>query len=117
MKARLRPIIAPTLPPVIINDAMTSVYIVIAVWMPVTSVPMSSATTGIDTFITELSSAMTNWPAANAASTTVAFERCSGRAHGRNLLHDRRAPTGPYGPAGALRFANDRSTGAGGDEP
>ena len=85
MKARLRPIIAPTLPPVIINAAITSVYIVIAVWMPVTSVPTSLATTGIDTFITELSSAITNWPAASAASTMLAFERCSEALTDRNL--------------------------------
>ena len=45
--------------------------------MPVTSVPTSLATTGIDTFITELSRAITNWPAASAASTMLAFERCS----------------------------------------
>ena len=31
VNARLRPIIAPTLPPVIMNAAITSVYIVIAV--------------------------------------------------------------------------------------
>ena len=30
VKARLRPMISPTLPPVIINDAITSVYSVIA---------------------------------------------------------------------------------------
>jgi hypothetical protein len=33
---------------------------VIAVWMPVTVVPTSSATVAIDTFITELSSVMRN---------------------------------------------------------
>src|SRR6478752_10107280 len=67
--------IAPTLPPVIMNAAITSVYIVIAVWIPVTSVPTSAATTGIETFITELSRAITNWPAASAARTAVAFDR------------------------------------------
>jgi hypothetical protein len=34
----------PTLPPVIIKVAMTSVYGVIAVWIPVTVVPTSFAT-------------------------------------------------------------------------
>ena len=65
----MRPIIAPIFPPVIMNAAITNVYIVIAVWIPVTSVPTSAATTGIDTFITELSRAMTNCPAARAAKT------------------------------------------------
>ena len=74
VNARLRPIIAPILPPVIMKAAITSVYIVMAVWMPVTSVPMSAATTGIDTFMTELSSAITNWPAASAIRTTLAFD-------------------------------------------
>ena len=67
--ARLRPRIWPTLPPVIISDAMTSVYRVMAVWMPVTVVPRSSATVAIDTFITELSSAMRNWPDASVSRT------------------------------------------------
>jgi hypothetical protein len=48
------------LPPVIISDAMTSVYMVIAVWIPATVVPTSSATVAIDTFMTELSSVMRN---------------------------------------------------------
>ena len=55
----------PTLPPVIIRVAMTSVYIVMAVWMPVTVVPTSLATVAMDTFITELSSVIRNWPAAS----------------------------------------------------
>ena len=50
----------PTLPPVIINVAMTSVYSVIAVWMPVMGVSRSSATSAIDTFITELSRVIRN---------------------------------------------------------
>ena len=56
----------------IINDAITSVYSVIAVWIPVTVVPTSLATVAIDTFITELSSVIRNCPAASVASTVPA---------------------------------------------
>jgi hypothetical protein len=42
---------------------------VIAVWIPVTVVPTSLATVAIDTFITELSSVIRNWPAASVKST------------------------------------------------
>jgi hypothetical protein len=45
---------------VIISEAMTRVYIVIAVWMPVTVVPTSHATVAIDIFITDLSSVIRN---------------------------------------------------------
>ena len=55
-----RPRMVPSLPPVIINVAITSVYRVIAVWMPVMVVPRSAATVAIDTFITELSSVIRN---------------------------------------------------------
>src|SRR3954447_3857265 len=72
VKARLRPRIAPILPPVIINDAMTSVYIVIAVWMPATVVSRSLATVAIDTFITDESRIITNWAAASVTSTAFA---------------------------------------------
>ena len=72
MKARLRPRISPTLPPVIISAAITSVYIVIAVWMPVTVVSRSFATVAIAVFMTVVSSAITNWPAASVSSTTPA---------------------------------------------
>src|SRR5262245_7984963 len=42
--------------------------------MPVTVVPTSFATVAIETFITELSSVMRNWPDASVRSTTpVAF--------------------------------------------
>src|SRR5262245_44511872 len=68
-KARLRPMIPPTLPPVIMSAAITSVYAVIAPWMPVTVVPTSLATVAIETFITELSSVMRNWPAASVNRT------------------------------------------------
>ncbi len=50
----------PSLPPVIISVAITSVYRVMAVWMPVMVVPRSAATVAIDTFITELSSVIRN---------------------------------------------------------
>ena len=68
-KARRRPMMAPILPPVIISDAITSVYRVIAVWMPVTVVPMSAATWRIETFMTELSRVIKNWPAASTPRT------------------------------------------------
>jgi hypothetical protein len=42
---------------------------VIAVWIPVTVVPTSCATVAIDTFITELSSVMRNWPDASVSRT------------------------------------------------
>ena len=72
MNARLRPRIAPIRPPVIISDAITNVYIVIAVWMPVTVVPRSFATVAIDTFITDASRIITNCAAASVTSTALA---------------------------------------------
>ena len=56
----------------IINDAITNVYIVIAVWIPVTVVPRSFATVAIDTFITDASRIITNCAAANVTSTALA---------------------------------------------
>ncbi len=44
----------------------------IAPWIPVTVVPTSSATVAIETFITELSSAIRNWPAASVSRITWA---------------------------------------------
>src|SRR6476659_1265434 len=70
--ARLRPMIWPIFPPVIMNAAITNVYIVIAVWMPVTVVPTSLATVAIDTFITDVSSVMRNCAEASVRSTTDA---------------------------------------------
>jgi len=70
--ARRRPMMLPSLPPVIIRVAITSVYRVIAVWMPVIVVPRSEATVAIDTFITELSSVIRNWLLASTASTRPA---------------------------------------------
>src|SRR3954470_7468951 len=72
VNARLRPMIAPTFAPVIISDAITSVYAVIAPWMPVTVVPTSFATVAIETFITELSRVIRNCPLASVNSTSVA---------------------------------------------
>src|SRR5213078_177980 len=69
--ARFRPIMAPTLAPVIISAAITSVYAVIAPWIPVTVVPTSLATVAIDTFITELSSVIRNWPDASVSRTML----------------------------------------------
>src|SRR5436305_14610498 len=43
-----------------------------AVWIPVTVVPTSLATVAIDTFITDVSSVMTNWPTASVRSTIPA---------------------------------------------
>ena len=44
----------------------------IAPWIPVTVVPTSLATVAIETFITELSSVIRNWPDASVSSTSVA---------------------------------------------
>ncbi len=63
---------APIRPPVIINDAITSVYIVIAVWIPVTVVSRSFATVAIDTFITDESRIITNCAAASVTRTALA---------------------------------------------
>ena len=43
-----------------------------ALWIPVIVVPRSSATVAIETFMTELSSAIRNCPAHSASSTAVA---------------------------------------------
>ena len=51
------------------NDAITSVYSVIASWIPVTSVPTSLATVAIAVFITVMSRAITNCADANVSST------------------------------------------------
>ena len=72
VKALLRPMMLPILPPVIIIVAITSVYRVIAVCTPVTVVPTSSATWAIDTFMTELSSVIRNCPADRVIRTTPA---------------------------------------------
>ena len=69
MNARLRPMIDPTLPPVTISIAMTSVYSTIAVWMPVIVVWRSSATVAIETFITDESRAIRNWAAHRVSRT------------------------------------------------
>jgi hypothetical protein len=69
VKARLRPQIWPILPPVIIRVAITSVYAVIAVWIPTTVVFTSWATVAMDTFMTELSSVIRNCAEASVTST------------------------------------------------
>ena len=43
-----------------------------AVWMPTTVVPTSLATVAIETFITELSNVIRNWPDANVTRTIPA---------------------------------------------
>ena len=63
--AFLRPMMLPTLPPRTMRLAMTSVYSVIAVCTPVMVVPRSLATVAMDTFITDVSSVMRNWPVAS----------------------------------------------------
>ena len=76
------------------NDAITSVYSVIAVWIPVTVVPTSSATVAIDTFITELSSVIRNCPDASVRSTIPERTHPDARAlHGVNVLAGRPAPS------------------------
>src|SRR4029453_6784601 len=69
-KARRRPMIEPTFPPVTMNIAIASVYRVMAVWMPVTVVPTSLATVAMDTFMTELSRVIRNCPAAKVPRTS-----------------------------------------------
>ena len=64
--------IEPILPPVIISIAITSVYRTMALWMPVTVVSRSSATVAIETFMTELSSAIRNCPAHRVSRTAPA---------------------------------------------
>ena len=44
----------------------------IAPWIPVTVVPTSLATVAIDTFMTELSSVIRNWPVASVSRTMEA---------------------------------------------
>src|SRR5829696_6214205 len=62
--------IEPTFPPVTMNMAITRVYRVMAVWMPVTVVPTSLATVAMDTFMTELSRVIRNCPAARVTRTS-----------------------------------------------
>src|SRR3954467_9792749 len=51
------------------NEAITSVWCLIAVWIPVTVVPTSSATVAIAVFMTVVSRAITNCPAASVRRT------------------------------------------------
>jgi len=63
---------------------------VIAVWIPVTVVPKSSATVAIAVFITVVSRAITNWPVANVSRTMLdafaAIEDAVGATVTTNLL-------------------------------
>ena len=68
----MRPIIEPILPPVTISIAITSVYRTMALWILVIVVSRSSATVAIETFMTELSSAIRNCPVAVVSSTAPA---------------------------------------------
>ena len=78
MKARLRPMIEPILPPVTISIAITSVYRTMALWIPVIVVSRSLATVAIETFMTELSRAIRNCPAHSVRRTTLApFAACA----------------------------------------
>ena len=67
--ARFAPQRSPILPPISMNAAITNVYIVIAVCRPTTVVFRSATTCVIDTFITVVSSTMTNWAVARIPAT------------------------------------------------
>src|SRR6188508_3277505 len=101
-KARLRPMIAPTLAPVIISAAITSVYGVIAPWIPVTVVPTSFATVAIETFITELSSVIRNWPDASVRRTSPAEVPRAAGVDATVLTRTRVRPR-PWRPSGRRR--------------
>ena len=105
--ARFRPMIAPIFAPVIISAAITSVYAVIAPWIPVTVVPTSFATVAIETFITELSSVIRNCPVASVSSTSMAgaarpAEALTGTTPACSRASSRTAPAAPSG--GTPRF-------------
>src|SRR4051794_21926177 len=88
-----------------------------AVWIPVTVVPTSLATVAIDTFITDVSSVMTNWPTASVRSTIPAALVL--RSAVSALIWDRRyerrhvfeSPS--EGEPGDLRVAHDLGDGEG----
>src|SRR5262245_19054140 len=62
--ARSRPQMSPSFAPTSMNAAITSVYAVIASWTPWIVVSRSATICEIDTFMTLLSSTITNWAAA-----------------------------------------------------
>src|SRR6056297_783828 len=70
VKARRRPIRSPTLPPPIMNIAITSEYSVMTAWIAVTSVSRSTTSWLMETFITAWSRTITNCAAASTASGT-----------------------------------------------
>ena len=101
----------------IINAAITSVYRVIAVWMPVTVVPRSSATVAIDTFITDASRIITNCAAVSVSSTafaalawlstaTLASVTPHPQLPARNTL--RKSSASPLGPLPSLAIVTAR---------
>src|SRR4029450_8860224 len=98
--------IAPILAPVIISAAITSVYAVIAPWIPVTVVPTSLATVAMETFITEVSSVIRNCPIARVSRTTEAAFVLVGVAAA--AVVKRALP-----PAPRQAFAGDRPGGPG----
>src|SRR4051794_7149483 len=67
-KARLRPRMSPSFAPRSMKAAITSVYIVIAVWTPEIVVSRSSTIWVIATFMTLESSTITNWAEASIIS-------------------------------------------------
>ena len=99
--------ISPTLPPVIMKDAITSVYSVIASWIPVTSVPTSLATVAIAVFITVISRAMTNWADANVSSTKPEALAAAEDAVGAAVTTEFLLATSPGGPRWELRLVAD----------
>src|SRR6187200_1448626 len=60
-----------------------------AVWMPVTVVPRSSATVAMDTFITELSSVIRNWPEARVSRTPLAAPVAAAAFDARDAMPSR----------------------------
>src|SRR4051794_11727905 len=70
-----------------------------AVWMPVMSVPTSSATVAMATFITEVSSVIRNWPAASVARTSDAPARASGGRSSGMVAGEGRVADLAHGPA------------------
>src|SRR3954453_2161447 len=94
---RRRPHRSPSLPPVIMKAAITSVYSVMVAWIAVMSVSKSSTSWLIDTFITEVSSTMRNCAVPSAANARHLFtiaprwrRRCA-----------RRRPSAPHRRVGA----------------
>ena len=77
--ARFEPQMSPSLPPVSMNEAIVSVYRVMAVCTSPTVVSRSSTSAEIDTFINVVSMTYTNIAADSTARTTypLAAELCA----------------------------------------